>query len=62
MVRGINKSTIFEDQKDRTRFPEWLGQNVSEEKCSFYAWVLTHIIQMWRKAPVTTLPNDYMNL
>ena len=40
MVRGINKSKIFDDNEDRTRFLERLGQNVLEGKCSVYAWVL----------------------
>ena len=40
MVRGINKSTIFEDDQDRTRFLERLGQTVIEGKCTVYAWVL----------------------
>jgi REP element-mobilizing transposase RayT len=40
MVRGINKSSIFEDDQDRARFVERLGQIVIEAKCSIYAWVL----------------------
>ena len=40
MVRGINKSAIFEDDQDRTRFLERLGQTVIEGKCTVYAWVL----------------------
>ena len=40
MVRGINKSPIFEDDQDRIRFLERLGQTVSEAKCTVYAWVL----------------------
>jgi putative transposase len=40
MVRGINKSTIFEDDKDRIKFLERLGQTVSDGDCSIYAWVL----------------------
>ncbi len=30
MVRGINKSTIFEDDQDRIRFLEQLGQTVNK--------------------------------
>jgi len=40
MVRGINRADIFEDDKDRVRFLERLGQNVTEGKCSIFAWVL----------------------
>ena len=40
MVRGINKSTIFDDDQDRQKFLERLGQNIVEAKCSIYAWVL----------------------
>lgn len=40
MVRGINKSAIFEDDQDRIRFLERLGQTVIEGKCTVYAWVL----------------------
>jgi putative transposase len=40
MVRGINKSTIFNDDEDKTRFLKRLGQSVEEGQCSVYAWVL----------------------
>ncbi len=40
MVRGINKADIFEDDDDKARFLERLGQNVTEGKCAVYAWVL----------------------
>jgi len=40
MVRGINKSAIFQDDQDRAKFLERLGQTVTEGKCSVYAWVL----------------------
>ncbi len=40
MVRGINKADIFEDDEDKARFLERLGQNVAEGKCTVYAWVL----------------------
>ena len=40
MVRGINKSNIFEDDEDKTRFLERLGQNIIDGKCFVYAWVL----------------------
>jgi putative transposase len=39
MVRGINKANIFDDNEDKSRFLERLGQNVIEGKCSVYAWV-----------------------
>ena len=38
MVRGINKATIFDDDEDKARFLERLGQNVLEGKCS---WLVT---------------------
>jgi hypothetical protein len=37
MARGINKSSIFEDDQDRTEFLERLGENIAEAKCSVYA-------------------------
>ena len=40
MVRGIDKSNIFRDTKDKAQFLERLGQNVQDAKCSVYAWVL----------------------
>ena len=40
MVRGINKSAIFDDDQDRQKFLERLGANIVEAKCSVYAWVL----------------------
>jgi putative transposase len=40
MVRGINKSNIFEDDQDKTQFLERLGQIIIEGKCRVYAWVL----------------------
>lgn len=40
MVRGINKSAIFDDDQDRQKFLERLGENIVEAKCSVYAWVL----------------------
>ncbi len=40
MVRGINKSPIFDDEQDRARFLERLGQKVTEARASVYAWVL----------------------
>jgi putative transposase len=40
MVRGIDKSKIFRDDEDKTRFLERLGQTVDEGKSSVYAWAL----------------------
>ncbi len=40
MVRGISKSAIFDDDQDRHKFLERLGENIVEAKCSVYAWVL----------------------
>jgi len=40
MVRGINRSPIFIDEEDKQRFLDRLGHEVTEGKCSVYAWVL----------------------
>jgi REP element-mobilizing transposase RayT len=40
MVRGNNKATIFSDDQDRNKFLQRLGENITEAKCSVYAWVL----------------------
>jgi REP element-mobilizing transposase RayT len=40
MVRGNNKSEIFKDDRDRSRFLERLGENVLKTRSSVYAWVL----------------------
>lgn len=40
MVRGINKSTIFEDDQDRVQFLNRLGENVTAARATVYAWVL----------------------
>jgi len=40
MVRGINKSTIFKDDEDKSRFLQRLDENVSKAGASIYAWVL----------------------
>jgi putative transposase len=40
MVRGINKADIFDDDQDRTRFIERLGDTVAEGQCTVYAWAL----------------------
>jgi putative transposase len=40
MVRGINKSAIFQDDQDRNKFLDRLGANIIEARCSVYAWVL----------------------
>lgn len=40
MVRGINKAAIFKDDEDRGNFLERLGQNVTDGRCTIYAWVL----------------------
>jgi len=48
MVRGINKSTIFEDDQDRVQFLNRLGENVTGAHASVYAWALmknhTHLL------------------
>jgi len=39
-VQGIKKSAIFEDDKDRARLVQRLGETVSAAFGSLYAWVL----------------------
>ena len=55
MVRGINKSDIFKDDEDKSRFVERLGQNVIDGKCSVYAWVL-----MDSPSPLQERPAGYL--
>jgi putative transposase len=40
MVRGINKSPIFQDDQDRTVFLERIGQAIGAGKSRIFAWVL----------------------
>ena len=40
MVRGINKTDIFDDDQDRARFLERLGDTITEAQCTVYAWAL----------------------
>ena len=40
IVRGINKADIFDDDQDKTRFLERLGDLVTKGQCRVYAWVL----------------------
>lgn len=40
MVRGINKRALFDEEQDRIRFLERLGQKVTEASASVYAWAL----------------------
>ncbi len=40
MVRGIDKSSIFNDEQDKHRFLQRLGENITEAKCSVFAWAL----------------------
>ena len=45
MVRGINRTALFTDARDRARFLERLGQALSRGQGTLYAWVLmtTHV-------------------
>lgn len=45
MIRGINKSEIFADDEDRSRFLNRLDGNITKAGASIYAWVLkdTHV-------------------
>ena len=40
MVRGINKSAIFQDDQDRVRFLYRFGEIVTDAGATIYAWVL----------------------
>ena len=40
MVRGINKTPIFTDDRDRQSFLEKLHLNLNDSACSIYAWTL----------------------
>jgi len=40
MVRGINKTPIFVDDRDRESFLERLHLNLNDSTCSIYAWTL----------------------
>ena len=40
MVRGINKSTIFEDDEEREQFLNRLGENITDARASIYAFAL----------------------
>ena len=40
IVRGINKTPIFGDDQDKTRFLERLSENITKGTCTVYAWVL----------------------
>jgi len=53
MVRGINRSQIFDDDEDRSRFLTRLGENILKTHSSLYAWVLmeTHVHLLVRSGP-----------
>ena len=40
MLRGINKSAIFEDDQDRALFVQRLEKNIAAADARVYAWVL----------------------
>jgi len=46
MIRVINKADIFIDDQERGIFLQRLARNISEAKCSMYAWTLmsNHIL------------------
>ena len=59
MVRGNNKTDIFNDDQDRNKFLQRLGENITEAKCSVYAWVLmsnhVHILFKSGKKGISTV-------
>lgn len=40
MLRGINKSSMFEDDQDRSQFLRRLEKNITAADARVYAWVL----------------------
>jgi len=40
MVRGINRAVIFNDERDKMKFLDRLGETLTDGQCSVYAWVL----------------------
>jgi REP element-mobilizing transposase RayT len=40
MIRGVNRGDIFNDKQDKQKFLERFCANVTEAKCSVYAWTL----------------------
>src|SRR4030065_1951743 len=40
MIRGVNRGDIFNDKQDKQKFLKRFGANVTEGKCSVYAWTL----------------------
>ncbi len=40
MIRGVNRGDIFNDKQDKQKFLKRFGANVTEAKCSVYAWTL----------------------
>jgi hypothetical protein len=40
MLRGIDKTVIFRDDRDNLKFLEKMGAAVTGGKCAVYAWVL----------------------
>lgn len=59
MVRGNNKTDIFSDDQDRDKFLHRLGENITQAKCSVYAWVLmsnhVHILFKSGKKGISTV-------
>jgi len=39
MARGIEKTGILKDDRDKAMFLEQLGKAVNEGRCFIYAWV-----------------------
>jgi len=59
MVRGINKSTIFEDDEDREQFLNRLGENVTDARATVYAFALmtnhAHVLSKSGKAGISAV-------
>lgn len=52
MIRGINKSVIFPEDEERSRFLHCLDENVTKAGASIYAWILmdTHVRLLFKNA------------
>jgi len=54
IVRGIDKTVIFRDDRDKIKFLEKMGADVTGGKCAVYAWVLmdNHVHLLFKSGEV----------
>jgi hypothetical protein len=49
MMRGINKSAIFEDDQDRSRFLDRMRQTIAEtQSCVYACGIMGHPNLVWK--------------